>query len=132
MLLCVQKLIMTSQLLMLMECIAWKVSKYGVFSGPNTGKYEPEKALYLNTFDAVRSSYLFRSFPVYCRKYWRIFKSSRPEKNCPYGVFSGLHFPVFELNTEIYSVNFCIQSKCRQIQTRKNLVSGQFSCSAFL
>ena len=32
---------------------AWKVSKYGVFSGPNTGKYGPEKTLYLDTFHAV-------------------------------------------------------------------------------
>ena len=39
---------------------AWKVSKYGVFSGPyfpvfspNTGKYGPEKTSYLDTFDAV-------------------------------------------------------------------------------
>ena len=36
------------------------MSKYGVFSGPyfpifgmNTGKYGPEKAPYLDTFDAV-------------------------------------------------------------------------------
>ena len=40
MLLSVQKLIMTSQLFMLMECIAWKVSKYGVFSGPNTAYHK--------------------------------------------------------------------------------------------
>ena len=40
---------------------AWKVSKYGVFSGPyfpvfspNTGKYEPEKAPFLDTFHAVK------------------------------------------------------------------------------
>ena len=39
---------------------AWKVSKYGVLSGPyfpvfglNTGKYGPEKTSYLNTFHAV-------------------------------------------------------------------------------
>ena len=39
---------------------AWKVSKYWVFSGsyfpvfsPNTGKYGPEKTLYLDTFYAV-------------------------------------------------------------------------------
>ena len=38
----------------------WKVSKYGVFSGPyfpifssNTRKYEPEKTPYLDTFNAV-------------------------------------------------------------------------------
>ena len=39
---------------------AWKVSKYGVFSGsyfsvfsPNTGKYGLEKTPYLDTFHAV-------------------------------------------------------------------------------
>ena len=32
---------------------AWKVSKYGVFSDPNTGKYGPEKTPYLDTFHAV-------------------------------------------------------------------------------
>ena len=39
---------------------AWKVSKYGVISGPyfpvlrpNTGKYGPEVTLYLDTFHAV-------------------------------------------------------------------------------
>ena len=32
---------------------AWKVSKYGVFSRPNTVKYEPEKPLFLDTFHAV-------------------------------------------------------------------------------
>ena len=30
-------------------------AEYGdVFSGPNTGKYEPEKILYLDTFHAVK------------------------------------------------------------------------------
>ena len=39
---------------------AWKLSKYGVFSGPfipvfglNTEKYGPEKTPYLDTFHAV-------------------------------------------------------------------------------
>ena len=32
---------------------AWKVSKYGVISGPNTGKYGPEKTPYLDTFHAA-------------------------------------------------------------------------------
>ena len=32
---------------------AWKVSKYGAFSVPNSGKYEPEKTPYLVTFHAV-------------------------------------------------------------------------------
>ena len=41
---------------------AWKVSKYGVYSGPyfpvfspNAGKYEPEKTPYLDTFHTVYS-----------------------------------------------------------------------------
>ena len=41
-----------------------------------------------------------------------------------YGVFSGLYFPVCELNTEIYSVNLRIQSENRKIRTRKNSVFG--------
>ena len=43
-----------------MTCTAWKVSKYGVISGPyfpvlslNTGKYGPEITPYLDTFHAV-------------------------------------------------------------------------------
>ena len=37
-----------------------------------------------------------------------------------YGEFFGLFFLLFRLNTEIYSVNLCSQSKYRKIQTRKN------------
>ena len=33
----------------------WKVSKYGVISGQNTGKYGPEITPYLDTFHAVNS-----------------------------------------------------------------------------
>ena len=47
-----------------------------------------------------------------------------------YGVFSGLYFPVFSLNTEIYGVNLRIQSECRKIRTRKNSVFGHISRSA--
>ena len=43
-----------------------------------------------------------------------------------YGVFSGLYFPVFGLNTEIYSVNIRIQSEYRKIRSRKNSVFGHF------
>ena len=38
-----------------------------------------------------------------------------------YGHFSGPYFPVFGLNTEIYSVNLRIQSECRKIRTKKKL-----------
>ena len=34
-------------------CTVWKVSRYGVFSGPNTRKYGPEKTPYLDNFHGV-------------------------------------------------------------------------------
>ena len=34
------------------------MSKYGVFSGPNTRKYGPEKTVYLDTFHAVIGIFL--------------------------------------------------------------------------
>ena len=40
-------------------------------------------------------------------------------KNVQMRTFSGPYFPVFGLNTEIYSVNLRIQSKYRKIRTRK-------------
>ena len=49
-----------------------------------------------------------------------------------YGVFFGPYFPAFGLNTEVYSVNLRIQSKCEKIRTRKNSVFGQFSRSVLL
>ena len=44
-----------------------------------------------------------------------------------YGVFSGLYFPVFGLNMEIYGVNFRIQSEYAKIRTRRNSAFGNFS-----
>ena len=41
---------------------AWKVSKYQVISGPNTGKYGPEMTLYLDTFNAVLAASIHRCF----------------------------------------------------------------------
>ena len=38
---------------------AWKVSKYRVFSGPNIGKYGPEKTPYLDTFHGVFRNVIF-------------------------------------------------------------------------
>ena len=45
------------------------------------------------------------------------------------GIFSGPHFPIFGLNTEIYGVNLRIQSEYRKIRTKKSSVFGQFSRS---
>ena len=46
-----------------------------------------------------------------------------------YGVFSGPYFSVFGLKTDIYEVNFRIQSEHRKIRTRKNSAFGHFSRS---
>ena len=45
------------------------------------------------------------------------------------GVFSGPYFLVLGLNTEIYFVNFRIQSEYWKLRTRKNSVFGDFSRS---
>ena len=63
---------------------AWKVFKYGVFSGlyfpvfsPNTGKYGPEKTPYLDTFHTVSKN---QSFPTFLTGiemgYWLILKNN--------------------------------------------------------
>ena len=44
-----------------------------------------------------------------------------------YGVISGPYFPVFGLNTEIYSVNLRIQSEYRKIRTGNNSAFGHFT-----
>ena len=46
----------------------WKVSKYVVFSGPNTGKYGPEKASYLDTFHAVCRSITMKNYTILTKK----------------------------------------------------------------
>ena len=38
--------------------------------------------------------------------------------------FSGMHFPTFGLNTEIYGVNLPIQSECGKIWDQKNSKYG--------
>ena len=43
-----------------------------------------------------------------------------------YEVFSGLYYPTFGLNTELYKVNLRIQFEFRKIRTRKNSVFGHF------
>ena len=49
----------------------------------------------------------------------RIFRKDSPCKKFPYFGFSGPYFPTLGLITEIYSVNFHIQSKFGKIRTRK-------------
>ena len=47
-------------------------------------------------------------------------------KSVLFRIFSGPHFPVFVLNTEIYRVNIRIQSKWGKIRTSKTLVMDTF------
>ena len=47
----------------------WKVSKYFVISGPNTGKYGPEITPYLDTFHVVRQPVIRLAISKkYCQK----------------------------------------------------------------
>ena len=62
---------------------------------------------------------LFRLLSV-CPTVWKVSR---------YGVFSGLYFLVFGLNTEIYVVNLHIQSEYGKIRTKKNFIFGHFSRS---
>ena len=50
-------------------------------------------------------------------------------KASKYEVFPGPYFPVFGLNSYIYSVNLRIQSKYSNIGTRENFVFGPFTRS---
>ena len=68
---------------------------------------------------------LFYSCLSKTKGYWE----SKRSKMSKYGVFSGLYFPVFGMNTETYGVNLRIQSEYRKIRTRKNSVFEQFSRS---
>ena len=45
--------------------------------------------------------------------------------------FSSPYFSTLWLNTEIYSVNLCIQSEYGKIRTRKYSVFGHLSCSVW-
>ena len=54
---------------------------------------------------------------------------SKKKKKTEQGVFPGPYFPVVRLNTEIYFVHLCMQSKYKKKGPRKNSVFGQFSCN---
>ena len=72
------------------------------------------------------SKYFMHNFKNFSRSIHTAWEVSK------YGVFSDPYFPVFGLNTEIYSVNLRIQSKYRKIRTRKNSIFEHFSHSASL
>ena len=75
---------------------------------------------YYNLVVIFMTGYIYFASFVSKHTAWKVSK---------YGVFSGLYFPIFGLNTEIYSVNLRIQSKYRKIRTRKTSVFRDFSRS---
>ena len=75
----------------------------------NNVSYRTPVVVASNISKAKLSSNLFTA--------WKVFK---------YGVFSGPYFPVFELNTKIYSANLRIQFEFRKVRTRGNCVFGHF------
>ena len=119
-----------------------------VFS-PNGGKFWSRITPNTDTFYAVNTSILdqillYRNenynhdtnkkillsnikFCINSKRFDMLFTARKVSK---YGVISGLHFPLFGLNTEIYSVNLRILSEYRKIRTRNNFVFGHFSSSA--
>ena len=58
-----------------------------------------------------------------------VMPADTPQKVPKYGVFSGLYFPEFGRNMEIYTVNYRIESEFGKIRARKNSVFGHFSHS---
>ena len=95
---------------MIVILTAWKVSKYGVISGP-----------YFPTFGLNTERYGVHSWRV-LEKYSS--KTSTEWKVSKCGVISGPHFAAFGLNTERYEVSLRIQSECRKTRTRNDSVFG--------
>ena len=59
------------------------------------------------------------------------FEHITKSKVSKYRIISSPYFPVFRLNTEIYSVNVHIQSKYKKIQAINNFAFKHFSRSVF-
>ena len=70
------------------------------------------------------------NLPTLCEQDFNLHLNCTARKMSEYGVFYGPCFPLFGLNTEIYRVNFHVQSKYGKVQTRKNSVFGHFLRSA--
>ena len=72
----------------------------------------------------LRSFKVFIEYPIFL-----VFPLVHCIKSVQVQSFSGLYFPVFGLNTEIYGENLRIQYKYRKIRTRKKSVFGHISHS---
>ena len=97
-----------------------------------------ESNLELNPYFAWEFYFSWKQLSKLISKFlniWLVFSEAEAAgawKVSKYGVIFGPYFPVFALNTEIYSVNLRIQSEYRKIRTRNNSVFGHFSRSELM
>ena len=88
----------------LMQFNKWKVSKYGDFSGQNTGKDGPEKNPYLDTFQAMISDKLLHQ--VKSRTWQKTGNSYNGviecDHNSPVLVFFSLYFSIYFFNVILF------------------------------
>ena len=61
------------------------------------------------------------------KKEWKYWQNIYWVKSAQIQSYSGPYFPVFGLNTAIYSVNIRLQTEYRKIRTRNNFIFGHFS-----
>ena len=61
------------------------------------------------------------------KKEWKYWQNIYWVKSVQMRIISGPYFPVFGLNTAIFSVNLRLQTEYRKIKTRNNFVFGHFS-----
>ena len=100
---------------------AWKVSKYGVISGPyfpvfvlntnlfsrNTGKYGPEITPYLDTFHAVWLLAILL-LPNYRRVSLKTLQKSIFADSCFFSSFQGFNEEPLDLQESIYEENHLV------------------------
>ena len=91
---------------------AWKAFRYGVFSSPNTGKYGPEKTLYLDTFHAVKIKQYYHIIELCWRRnfgfvlHGKICKR-RVTKTLDYGIGDLTRYLPIHIMYEKLGANFC-------------------------
>ena len=77
---------------------AWKVSKYGVLSGPNTGKYGPEKTLYWTFFTQCFSNVSNTLKNLFRNKFYRTTVIRKNSLDEALQIFRWKHYSMFKKN----------------------------------
>ena len=123
----------------------WLSIFYGFWSSPSASTPFLWKSVKFRWdsmfFSKVFSIKMFLLYVLFSMKHFSLLSVKLTRNNCltliirltwkvsKYGVIFGPYFPVFGLNTEIYSVNVRIHSEYRNIRTRNYSVFGHFSRS---